>query len=59
MFEDDDLDDLYLGLDPSPDPKLQPHFLGSPFYNENAFKYLVRTRYWLIVLTWFLLYTNG
>ena len=30
MFEDDDLDDLYLGLDPSPDPKLQPHFLGSP-----------------------------
>ena len=30
MFEDDDLDDLDLGLEPSPGPRLQPHFPGSP-----------------------------
>ena len=30
MFEDDDLDDLDLGLDPPPDPLLLPHFPGSP-----------------------------
>ena len=30
MFEDDDLDDLDLGLDPPPDPQLLLHFPGSP-----------------------------
>ena len=30
MFEDDDLDDLDLGLDPPPDPLLLHHFPGSP-----------------------------
>lgn len=30
MFEDDDLDDLDLGLDSTPNPGLPPHFPGSP-----------------------------